>query len=133
MSAIVLFDGVCNFCNAGVNFIIDRDPKGHFTFAPLQSDFAKQLLTERGMAPAEGDPESIVLVEDERVSTHSTAALRIARQLASPFRLAYALIVLPTFLRDALYRLVAKNRYRLFGRSEACRLPTPELRARFLA
>ncbi|HEU4410365.1 MAG TPA: DCC1-like thiol-disulfide oxidoreductase family protein [Polyangiaceae bacterium] len=133
MPAIVLFDGVCNFCNAGVNFIIDRDPGGHFQFAPLQSELARQLLIERGIEPARGDPESMVLLEGERVSMRSTAALRIARRLAGPVRLAYALIVVPALLRDALYRLVARHRYRLFGRSDACRVPTPELRARFLA
>ncbi|HEU4536527.1 MAG TPA: thiol-disulfide oxidoreductase DCC family protein [Polyangiaceae bacterium] len=133
MAAIVLFDGVCNFCSAGVNFIIDRDPGGHFQFAPLQSEVARELLRERGVAPPEGDPESMVLIEGERVSLRSTAALRIARRLRGPWRLAYALVVVPAFVRDALYRLVAANRYRLFGRADACRVPTPELRARFLA
>jgi predicted DCC family thiol-disulfide oxidoreductase YuxK len=133
MSAIVFFDGVCNFCNASVNFIIDRDPAGYFQFAPLQSDVAKTLLAERGVAVAEGDPESMVLLEGDRVYLRSTAALRIARRLRGPWPLAYGFAALPAFARDAVYRLVAKERYRLFGRAEACRVPTPELRARFLA
>ena len=133
VSSIVLFDGVCNFCNAGVNFIIDRDRAAHFRFAPLQSEYAKRLLAERGVDVGEGDPESMVLVEGERVSLRSTAALRIARRLAGPWRLAFAFVAVPAFARDGVYRLVARQRYRLFGRSDACRVPTPEVRARFLA
>ncbi len=90
-------------------------------------------MLARGVAPPEGDPESMVLIEGERVFLRTTAALRIARRLRGAWPLAYAFVVVPAFLRDALYRLVAKNRYRLFGRSEACRVPTPGVRARFLA
>jgi predicted DCC family thiol-disulfide oxidoreductase YuxK len=131
--SIVLFDGVCNFCNAGVNFIIDRDPEGHFLFAPLQSEFARNLLRERGVSVGEGDPASMVLVEGERVALRSTAALRVARRLRGGWSLAYAFIVVPAFVRDVAYRLIARHRYRLFGRSSACRVPSPALRARFLA
>jgi predicted DCC family thiol-disulfide oxidoreductase YuxK len=133
VTAIVLFDGVCNFCSASVNFIIDRDPDAQFQFAPLQSDVARELLRERGVTLPEGDPESMVLLEGDRLSMRSTAALRIARRLRGPWKLSYGFIVVPALVRDALYRLVASYRYRLFGRSEACRVPTPELRARFLA
>jgi predicted DCC family thiol-disulfide oxidoreductase YuxK len=127
----VLFDGVCNLCNGSVLFVIDRDPSAHFHFAALQSDAGRALLRQHGYAGA--DLSSIVLVDGGRLYTRSTAALRIARRLAWPWRLLYALIVVPRPLRDAVYDLVARNRYRWFGREEACRVPTPELRGRFLA
>ncbi len=127
----MLFDGVCNLCNGSVLFVIDRDPAGHFQFAPLQSDPGRQLLQRHGYAGA--DLSSIVLVDGGRLYTRSTAALRIARRLTWPWRLLHALIVVPRPVRDAVYGLIARNRYRWFGREEACRIPTPELRHRFLA
>lgn len=125
--ATILFDGVCNLCNASVNFIIDRDPKGYFRFAALQSDAAKAL----GEAP-NGDPDSIVLLEDGVRYEQSTAALRIARRLSGLWPVLYAGIILPRPLRDLVYRFIARNRYKWFGRRDACRLPSPELKARFL-
>ena len=133
MSSIVLFDGVCNFCNASVQFIIDHDPAKRFAFAPLQSDVGKELLRERGVAAPDGDPDTIILVDGDRVHMRSGAALRIARHLAGAWKLLAAFLVVPWFLRDLAYVIFAKNRYRLFGRSDTCRLPTPEFRARFLA
>ena len=133
MASIVLFDGVCNFCNASVQFIIDRDPAKRFQFAPLQSDVAKDLLRERGVTAPEGDPDTIILLEGERVHMRSGAALRIARDLSGAWKLFAALLVVPWFLRDLAYVVFAKNRYRMFGKSDTCRVPTPELRARFLA
>jgi predicted DCC family thiol-disulfide oxidoreductase YuxK len=127
--ATVLFDGVCNLCNASVNFIIDRDPRAYFHFAALQSDAAKQL----GEHATSGDPESIVLIEDQKRYERSTAALRIARKLSGAWPLFYAFIVVPRPLRDLVYRFIAKNRYKWFGRRDACRLPSPELKARFLS
>ncbi|MEZ4406584.1 MAG: thiol-disulfide oxidoreductase DCC family protein [Polyangiales bacterium] len=129
---VVLFDGVCNLCNGAVQFIVDRDPTGRFRFASLQSTAGERLLRERGVTPPEGDPESVLLVEGERVWSHSDAALRIARGLARPWRWAWVFVVVPRVIRDAVYRWVARNRYRWFGKSEACRVPTPELRARFV-
>jgi predicted DCC family thiol-disulfide oxidoreductase YuxK len=128
--ATVLFDAVCNLCNGSVLFVIDRDPSRHFRFAALQSEAGARLLREHAHGGA--DLSSVVLVEDGRLYTRSTAALRIARRLAWPWRLLSALIVVPRPLRDAVYDLVARNRYRWFGRGEACRIPTPELRGRFL-
>lgn len=130
---IVLFDGVCNFCNASVNFIIDRDPESQFRFAPLQSDVAKELLQKHGMKVPEGDPDTIVLVDGEHAYERSGAALRIARRLTSPWKIMFAFIIVPWFLRDLAYVIIAKNRYRLFGKSDTCRVPTPDVRARFLA
>lgn len=130
---VVLFDGVCNLCNGAVQFIIDRDPEGTFRFASLQSERAGALLRAHGLEPPAGDPESMVLVDGGRVYQRSSAALRIARRLRGGWGLLYGLMIVPSFVRDAVYRLIARNRYRWFGKSEQCRVPTPELRARFLA
>ena len=129
----MLFDGVCNFCNASVQFIIDRDPTQRFRFAPLQSDVAKDLLRERGVTAPEGDPDTIILIDGERVHMRSGAALRIARHLSGAWKVFAVFLVVPWFLRDLAYVVFAKNRYRLFGKSDTCRIPTPEFRARFLA
>ncbi|HEY8562672.1 MAG TPA: thiol-disulfide oxidoreductase DCC family protein [Pyrinomonadaceae bacterium] len=131
MSAIILFDGVCNFCNGAVNFIIERDRTGYFKFAPLQSEIGEKLLAENGIDKIETD--SVVLVEDGAVYTHSTAALRVARRLDGAWKWLYHLIYVPPFLRDGAYKLFAKYRYALFGKKDECMLPSPEIRARFLA
>lgn len=128
--AIILFDGVCNLCNGFVQFVVRRDATGHFHFASLQSAVGQQLLAEHHL-PAPAEPDSIVLVAHGRAYTHSQAVLQILRHLPG-WRWLAALQVLPRRLRDAMYRWVARHRYRWFGRQEACMLPTPELRARFL-
>jgi len=133
--AVVLFDGVCNLCNGSVLFVIDRDPTGYFRFAPLQSDEARRLLAARagaGEGVAGPDLSSVVLIEGGRVYTRSTAALRVARRLSGAWPLLYAFTAVPRVVRDAVYDWVARNRYRWFGREDACRVPTPDLRARFL-
>jgi predicted DCC family thiol-disulfide oxidoreductase YuxK len=130
MGAIVLFDGVCNFCNASVNFVIERDKAGYFKFAPLQSAIGEELAAKHGIDKIETD--SVIVVEDDKVYTHSSAALRIARKLDGIWKLGYAFVIVPKPLRDLAYRLFAKNRYRLFGKQDACMLPTPDVRARFL-
>lgn len=129
--AVVLFDGVCNFCNASVNFIARRDPVGQFQFAPLESDVGRKLLAETGLAGQ--DIDSVVLVDGERAFVKSTAALRIARQLRGAWPLMAVFLVVPRFLRDAVYDFIARNRYRWFGRREECMIPSADLRARFLA
>ena len=131
MSAIILFDGVCNFCNGSVNFIIDRDPQAYFKFAPLQSEVGEKLLKENGVDKIETD--SVVLIEDGKVYTRTTAALRIARKLSGYWSYFYHFNIVPPPLRDVFYDLFAKYRYKMFGKQDACRLPTPEIRARFLA
>ncbi len=128
-SPLVLFDGVCNVCNAAVNFIIDRDPDARFRFASLQSGRGRALCDSHGLA---GDVSTIVLIEDGAAYTESTAVLRIARRLGAAWPLLYVAIVLPRVLRDALYRYFAANRYRWFGKRETCRIPTPDIRRRFL-
>jgi predicted DCC family thiol-disulfide oxidoreductase YuxK len=129
--SVILFDGVCNLCNGFVQFVIARDPGGRFRFASLQSDAAPQLVGSR-LAGAER-PDSIVLVDGARVFTRSAAALRIFRGLRFPWPILSALIVIPPPIRDFVYDFVAKRRYRWFGKRDACMVPTPELRARFLS
>ncbi|MFV0389074.1 MAG: thiol-disulfide oxidoreductase DCC family protein [Pyrinomonadaceae bacterium] len=129
--ALVLFDGVCNFCNGSVNFIIARDPKAYFSFAPLQSETAIEILGNLEFDSKQTD--SIVLIENGKVFVYSTAALRIAKKLSGGWKLFYAFVVLPKPVRDYFYRAFAKNRYKFFGKKEQCMIPTPEARARFLA
>lgn len=127
---LVLFDGVCNFCNSAVLFIVDRDPKERFKFASLQSDTGQKTLREHKCDPA---IDSVVLVEGERTFLRSTAALRIARALRWPWPiLFYLFILVPRVLRDAAYRYFATHRYQWFGKSDQCRIPTPELRRRIV-
>ena len=128
--AVVLFDGVCNLCNGIVRFVIARDPRRRFRFAALTSPVAATLLQSAGLSSPL--PESVVLVEDGRAFTRSDAVLRIARQLTFPWWVAYGLVVVPRALRDRVYDLVARHRYRWFGRQATCMTPTPELRDRFL-
>jgi len=130
MGAIVLFDGVCNFCNASVNFVIEHDKAGYFKFAPLQSEIGEELVAKHGINTA--DIDSVIVVENDRAYTHSSGALRIAKQLDGIWSWAYAFIMVPKPIRDFCYKLFAKHRYRLFGRQDACMMPTPEIRARFL-
>ena len=129
--AVVLFDGVCNLCNSTVHFLIERDPAAYFRFAPLQSPSAATLLGHQAPSPTAA-PDSVILVEDGKVYQASTAALRIARKLPFPWKLLYGFIVVPRLLRDPVYYVIARNRYRWFGKQDACWLPTPELRRRFL-
>ena len=131
MSAIILFDGVCNFCNGSVNFIIERDKEKYFKFAPLQSDIGQKLLGEHGIDKTLTD--SVVLIEDGKAYTRTTAALRIAKKLSGAWRLFYGFIIVPSALRDVFYKLFAKYRYKMFGKQDACMMPTPEIRERFLA
>lgn len=130
MGAIVLFDGVCNFCNASVNFVIERDKAGYFKFAPLQSEIGEELVAKHAIDTSKTD--SVIVVENDRAYTHSSAAMRIAKQLDGIWSWAYAFVIVPKPIRDLFYRLFANYRYRLFGRQDACMMPTPEIRARFL-
>ena len=128
---VLLFDGVCNLCNGAVTFIIRRDPNARFRFAALQSAAATSLLKSSGVE-AGGMPDSMVLVEDGRVYTRSSAALRIAKHLRFPWPLLRIFWIIPRPLRNWMYDFVARRRYRWFGKRDACMLPTPELQARFL-
>jgi len=130
-AAVVLFDGVCNLCNGVVQFIIRHDARGIFRFAALQSEAGQALLRAHGLDPAAA-PDSVMLVRGGQLYTHSAAVLGIAHALGWPWRLAAVGRLLPTRYRDALYRCVARHRYRWFGRQESCWLPTPALQSRFL-
>jgi len=125
-----LFDGVCNFCNASVNFLIDRDPDARFVFGALQSDEGKEVLSQNGLDDMYFD--SIVLIENGIVRTASDAVLEISRHMTGAWPLLSVFRIIPRPIRDWVYNWIARNRYSWFGKQDACRLPTPEYRARFL-
>lgn len=127
---IILFDGVCNFCNYWINFIIKHDNKDVFKFAALQSDFAKDYLDKFGYTTNRFD--TFILIEEDEHFIKSTAALKIAKQLKGWIKLFSIFIIIPSFLRNPFYNLIAKNRYKIFGKKEACRIPAPEEKSKFL-
>ncbi len=127
---IVLFDGVCNLCDSAVQFVIDRDRRAQFRFAAMQSDAARVALDRAGAS--ESLPDSMIVIDDRGVHTRSDAALAVARRLGFPWSLLTIAQLVPRFVRDTLYAWIARNRYLWFGRQTACRIPTPELRCRFL-
>ncbi|WP_010495791.1 thiol-disulfide oxidoreductase DCC family protein [Paenibacillus elgii] len=127
---LVFYDGVCGFCQRVVQFIIPRDRSAVFRFVAIQSETGSRLLRRHGLDPAELN--TFVLLEQGRVYTRSTAGLRVLRRLDGAWPLLYAFIVVPRPLRDVVYRWIAANRYRFFGKSDSCMLPPPEVRERFL-
>ena len=127
---ILLFDGVCNLCNGFVQFVLRHEAGERFRFASLQSDVATEIL--EGYDPDAADLDSVVLVEDGQCYTRSTAALKVARHLEPPYRLGRFFIYAPRILRDAVYRLVATSRYRVFGKKDRCMVPSEDTRDRFL-
>ncbi|GAC1591552.1 MAG: thiol-disulfide oxidoreductase DCC family protein [Candidatus Velthaea sp.] len=127
---VVLFDGVCNLCDVAVRLIIANDPRARFSCAPLQSAAARDLLRRYGRTP--DGIESIVLIDDMGVHEQSDAALGILTRLRSPWPLAGLAYALPRSVRDRIYAFVARNRYAWFGQRDACSVPTPEGRVRFL-
>ncbi|RYG41099.1 MAG: thiol-disulfide oxidoreductase DCC family protein [Chitinophagaceae bacterium] len=126
---VILFDGVCNLCNGAVNFIIRRDVHKIFRFAPLQSDAGTKLREQYAI---QGELESILLITGGRMYKMSDAALKIAAKLSLPYSLLYGFIIVPPFIRNAVYKLIARNRYKWFGRQESCMMPTPDVNERFL-
>jgi len=126
---IIFFDGVCNLCNGTINFIIDLDKKKHFKFAALQDEKSKRFLQPYGIGE---DLYSFIYYEDGKVYDQSTAVLRIAKKLGGFWSLAYALIIFPRFIRNFVYQLIARNRYKWFGKKEYCRVPEPGIQDRFL-
>lgn len=127
--AIIFFDGVCNLCNASVQRVLRNDAQRYFRLASLQSDFTTQFFQTHGFT---GKVDSIILYEHGVFYTHSTAVLRIAGKLQFPYPLFRILYVFPRFLRDPVYNLVARKRYRWFGKRESCMIPRPEWRSLFL-
>ncbi|MBX3024163.1 DUF393 domain-containing protein [bacterium] len=135
-AAVILYDGVCGFCDRTVRFVLRRDARGRFRFAPLQSDFAAAALARHGRDA--GDLDTVALLRDagsadERLLVKSDAVLAILRELGGGWALLGPLRWLPRRLRDAAYDAFARRRYAWFGRFDACPLPTPELRARLAA
>jgi predicted DCC family thiol-disulfide oxidoreductase YuxK len=129
LNNIILFDGECNFCNSSVQFIIKRDKKAIFRFASIQSDVGKEIVRKHN---ASLDVDSLILVEHNKCYYKSSAVFRICKRLKGAWKLFYFLIVLPNPLRDYFYDLVAKNRYKWFGKKTDCMMPSPDIRNRFL-
>lgn len=127
---IILFDGVCNFCNSSINFIIDHDPSNHFKFAALQSEIGQSIL--RKFNKNTEDFDSVILLKDNTLYEKSDAALEITKHLSGLWKYFSVFGIFPTFFLNFFYDIVAKNRYRFFGKSDSCRMPTVELRERFL-
>jgi len=127
---IILFDGVCNFCNFWVNLVIKSDKKDIFRFAALQSKEAEELSGKFKFDPNAID--TFILIAGEKLYAKSTAALKVCKELNSLLKLLYPLIILPKFFRDFIYDLIAWNRFKLFGRRNSCRVPTEAEREKFL-
>ena len=127
---IILFDGVCNLCNAAVQYVIRHDAKSKFKFASLQSEAGQKLLHDLNLA--QGNFNSFVLIQSNKIFTKSTAALMVAKQLDGVIKLLYGFIIVPPFIRHSVYNIIANNRYKWFGKKEECMLPTASLQSRFL-
>ncbi len=127
---IILFDGVCNLCNSAVIFVIKRDRGNSIRFAPLQSEAAHQLLADYNISSPE--MKSFIFIENGKAYAQSTAALKVCKHLKSLWPLLYGLIIIPSFIRDGVYKWVAENRYKWFGKKDECMMPTAELRSKFL-
>ena len=130
MDDLLIFDGVCNLCARSVRFVLQHEGDHTLRFTPLQSPLGSRLLRELGFDPT--DAKTFVLVSGGKAHVKSEAALRLSRRFRGGWRLLGILSIVPRPLRDWAYDRVAQNRYRWFGRTEACMVPTPELRARFL-
>jgi predicted DCC family thiol-disulfide oxidoreductase YuxK len=127
---IILFDGVCNFCNGAINFVLRQDKKAIFRFAALQSQAGQKLLKQYNLSVTEF--ESFVLIENGKVYKKSAASLRVMNKLPWYWKEAQIFRIIPTAFRDAIYDFIAKRRYKWFGKKEQCTVPTPEMRNRFL-
>ena len=127
---VILFDGVCNLCSGVVQFIIKHDPKKQFRFASLQSKFGEEVMKRFGLPIDQYN--SFILIENKKIYTRSTGALKVAKKLNGLYPLMYAFIIVPRFIRDAVYNLVAQKRYKWFGKKETCWIPAPELKNLFI-
>ncbi len=127
---IVIFDGVCNFCNGAVNFIIKRDPEGVFAFTPMQSDLAQELMNKYKIHNVGID--TFLLIKNGQCFVFSSAALEIAKDLTGCWHIFDIFKLVPSIIRDFFYKVFARNRYTIFGRQETCMVPTEEVRSRFV-
>ena len=127
---IIIFDGVCNFCNGAVNFIIKRDSQGVFKFAPMQSEIAQELISKHDVHEVGYD--TFLLIKNEQCFVRTNAALEITKDLDGLWFTFRVFKIIPSVIRDYFYRLFARNRYNLFGKRAACMVPSKEVRDRFL-
>ena len=127
---IILFDGVCNLCNGAVVFIINHDKKDLFRFTALQNEVGKELVFKLKIDTSKTD--SIILIDGDSFYIKSTAALKISRHLSGGYPLLYGFMIVPNFIRNWVYDLIARNRYGWFGKKDSCMIPTPELNSKFL-
>ena len=127
---IVFFDGVCNFCNYWVNFAIKRDKKSKLRFAAVQGETAAKMLPEHQLSV--NALSTVILIDNGKVYTQSSAALRICKYLDGGWKLFYGLMIIPKFIRDFFYNIIARNRYKWYGKKDTCMIPGPEIRERFL-
>lgn len=130
INRVVFYDGVCNFCNSSVNFIIRHERNDELKFAALQSDIAQEFLTQRELKSMDFD--SIIYTDGDTLYLKSSAAFEIAGFLNAPWYYIRIFKFLPKFITDFFYDLIAKNRYKIFGRSDACIIPSQEIRNRFI-
>lgn len=128
--SIILFDGICNLCNGSVQFVIKHDKEGYFKFAALQTEVGQNLLKEYSLTSTALN--SFVLIENGKAYTESTAALKVAKNLNGAIKLLSGFMIVPAFIRDAVYKTIARNRYRWFGKKDSCMIPSPGLNHRFL-
>lgn len=128
-NAVILFDGWCVLCTGAVGFVMKRDKKRHFRFASLDSEFAKGLLAAENLQTISAD--TFLLFENGKLFDRSTAALRVSKKLDGAWPFLYCLMIIPRFIRDGIYSVVARNRYRWFGRRNSCFIPSPEDFPRF--
>jgi predicted DCC family thiol-disulfide oxidoreductase YuxK len=127
---VILFDGVCNFCNYWVNFAIRHDKKKKLRFAPLQGETAAKLLPAHHIKPT--DISSVILIDKGKAYTQSSASIRICKHLDGGWKLFYGLMIIPKFIRDFFYNIIARNRYKWFGKKDSCMIPPPGWKERFL-
>lgn len=127
---ILIFDGVCNMCNASVNFVMKRDKEGKVMFTANQHGPGQEIL-KKFNKPVD-DVDTFYLLENGKIYDRSSAVLRVSKYMNFPWNLGVIFLIVPKFIRDFVYKFVAKNRYKWFGKKDTCRLPTPEERARFL-
>jgi predicted DCC family thiol-disulfide oxidoreductase YuxK len=130
LNPVILFDGICNLCNASVQYVIKHDKKKLFRFASLQSSFGESVLKQYDLPV--NTFNSFILLSDNKIYTRSTAALLVAKKVSGLIKLLYGFIIIPKFIRDFVYDIIAKNRYKWFRKKEACWVPTPELKSLFL-
>lgn len=126
---VILFDGVCNLCNSSVLLVIKYDPKKLFRFASIQGDYGQQILKRFHLPPT--SLGSFILVDENQIYTQSTGALKVVKRLSGLWPLMYAFIIIPPFIRDIVYNLIAKNRYKWFGKKDNCAVPSAALRELF--